>query len=164
MKKLLYLLSVAALIWSCDKVDEIDLPILDEPIVEEEKVPASTLPEVLYAYSSGDEEDSQTRTFIDAEKMEILWNDGDNIFYCAGNIIGAEYKYDGEDKATKATFQKVGNGNSSEVEAAFPVGVFPYRSNYGAKFNSNVTDDESDDTWTITPDFDHPEKEIDHVR
>ena len=151
MKRLLYLLSVVALIWSCDKVDEIDLPILDEPIVEEEKVPASTLPEVLYAYSSGDEEDSQTRTIV--ENNKVLWNDGDNIFYCAGNIIGAEYKYDGEDKATKATFKKFGDGNSSEVAAAFPVGVFPYRSNYGAKFNSNVTDDESDDTWTITPDF-----------
>ena len=153
MKRLLYLLSVAALIWSCDKVDEIDLPILDEPIVEEEKVPASTLPEVLYAYSSGDEEDSQTRTFIDAEKMEILWNDGDNIFYCAGNIIGAEYKYDGEDGAARATFKKDGNGNSSEVAATFPVGVFPYKDNFGAKFNSNNIEDEADDTWTITPEF-----------
>ena len=151
MKRLLYLLSVAALIWSCDKVDEIDLPILDEPIVEEEKVPASTLPEVLYAYSSGDEEGSQTRTI--AENNKVLWNDGDNIFYCAGNIIGAEYKYEGEDKATKATFQKVGDGNISEVEAAFPVGVFPYRNYFGAKFNSNNIEDEADDTWTITPDF-----------
>lgn len=152
MKKLLYLLSVAALIWGCDKVDEIDQPILDEPVVEEEeKVPASTLPEVLYAYSSGDEEGSQTRTF--AENNKVLWNDGDNIFYCAGNIIGAEYKYDGEDGAAKATFKKVGDGNSNEVAAAFPVGVFPYNKYIGATYNSNVTDDETDDTWTITPDF-----------
>ena len=151
MKKLLYLLSVAVLIWSCDKVDEIDLPILDEPIVEEENVPASTLPEVLYAYTSGDEEDSQTRTFV--ENTKVLWNGGDNIFYCAGNRIGAEYKYEGEDKATKATFKKVGNGRSSEVTAAFPVGVFPYRDYFSAKFNSNEIEDESDDTWTISPDF-----------
>lgn len=158
MKRLLYLLSVAALIWSCDKVDEIDLPILDEPIVEEEKVPASTLPEVLYAHTSGDEEDSQTRTIV--ENNKVLWNNGDNIFYCVDKIIGAEYKYEGEDKAARATFNKVGNGNSSEVAAAFPVGVFPYRNYLGAKFNSNNIEDEVDDTWTITPDFEQSQNYV----
>lgn len=160
MKKFLYLLMAIALICSCEKNEEWDSPIPEKPIGGNEEMSTSTLPEQLYAYMADDEAgteaddeagDEQTRTFV--ENNKVLWHNGDDILYCTYNIIGAQYKFEGNYGVKKATFKKVGDGKSGEVAATFPVGVFPYRDYFGAKFNINDIEDETDNTWTITPDF-----------
>ena len=147
----------AALICSCEKNEELDTPIPEKPIVEKEELTNSTLPEFLYAYAAGNG-DNQTRTVV--SNTDVLWNNGDNIFYCTGQTIGAEYKYEGTDAVAEASFEKVGDGNHSEVMSTFPVGVFPYRKYTGATFNVNKPDDETDDTWTITPNFEQDQNYV----
>ena len=154
MKKFIYLLMATALVWSCEKDEVLDFTIPQKPIVGKEDLSNSTLPEHLYVYTVDDEagaeadneaDDKQSRTLVDNNK--VLWHNGDNIFYCADSIIGAQYKFEGEDSTAKATFDKVGNGKNSDVLAKFPVGVFPYRDSFDAEYNDNDT------IWTITPDY-----------
>ena len=142
MKKLLYLFLAAALIWSCEKDEVLDFSNPQKPIVEKEELSNSILPEHLYAYAADDEaDDTLSRTLVDNNK--VLWHNGDNIFYCADNIIGAQYKFEGEDSTAKATFDKVGNGTVQENQAPFALGVFPFNNRFGVECN--------DETWTVTP-------------
>ena len=153
MKKLLYFLMATALICGCVKSEVEDVIIPEKlPTVEKEELTVNTLPESLMAYAANDGGD-KTRTVV--ENKKVLWNKGDNIFYCTGLTIGAEYKYEGDDKVAEAIFDKISDGNidSTRVAASFPVGVFPYKDNFGARFDNKEIEDRSDDVWTITPDF-----------
>lgn len=147
MKKLLYLLSVLVLFCGCEKNDEVDLSIKDEPIVKEE-VSESTLPNILYASAGEGDQNSQTRTFVEGKK--VYWHNGDEILFCADMYKGARYKFEGEDGIASAEFTKVANGNQQEEQVPFSLGVFPYDNRNN---DNRISIGHDGETWTVTPEY-----------
>ena len=142
MKRLIYICSAIALLYSCAKMEEIEKPVQDGAIADEE-VAASDLPEVIYASAEGGEEDAQTRTYVEGTK--VLWHGGDEILYCAGSSYGAKYRFDGEDGSASAEFTKVTDGTEKN-QVPFSLGVYPY----DEKVNPVC---KSPSSYTITPTF-----------
>lgn len=109
MKKLLFFLSAIAFVAACDQA-EIELPNTPNELPGEIVDTEGLIPEVIYA-NVADEKESEkedsvkTRTYIENDS-QILWHNGDNIWYCTDQSIG-QYKYTGEDGAKKATFSPV---------------------------------------------------------
>ena len=120
MKKLIIFFSALALISSCAKFE------LTEPAQKgESNVNANDgLPEVVYA-TVADEQDSQTRTYVDGKI--VMWHPGDAISYFYGNCRNAQYVYNGETPASNAEFESVyGSGTRNDVAVKYSRGIYPY--------------------------------------
>ena len=100
MKKLIIFFSALALIGSCAKVE------VNEPVQNDQANDSATLtdcpPEVLYA-SVVDEQDSETRTFVDGKT--VMWHPGDIISHFYGNRRNAPYIYNGETPASNVKLE-----------------------------------------------------------
>jgi hypothetical protein len=106
MKKLLVVFSLVALVCSCNK-DQIDLPVQEEDKVEVEGgSQTDELPEVIYASMSDEEQSPETRTYVDGNRKDVLWQTGDAISYFAGKVHNAKYVYNGETPSSKVELEK----------------------------------------------------------
>lgn len=135
MKRLIYIFSAVVLLYSCVMMDEIDQP-------GDNISSAIKLPEVLYASVTNDEQDSQTRTFVDGKSVK--WHRGESISYYAGTYGNVKYtmkegQYDG---TVNAEFVKDGNAQYTfDAGGAYgmpeySLAVYPYDETQKAAFNS----------------------------
>ena len=117
MKKLLVVFSLVALVCSCDK-NQIDLPVQEEDKVEVEGgSQTGELPEVIYASMSDEDQTPETRTYVDGNRKDVLWQTGDAISYFSGNLHNVQYVYNGETPASKVELEKVDEtGTENENE------------------------------------------------
>ena len=122
MKRLINLFSVIALFCGCQKFAETENLVVKTPV-------SNSLPEVIYAYMAGDnDEENSTRTYIENYKS-ISWQEDDAISYFAGTDHNVKYQYNSENSATENKFTKVqetGNTSDNIVNKSF--GVYPYDS------------------------------------
>ena len=100
MKKLIIFFSALALIGSCAKVE------MTEPVQDNQSNNSDALydcpPEVLYA-SVVDEQDSETRTYVDGKT--VMWHPGDIISHFYGSRTNAPYIYNGETPASNVKLE-----------------------------------------------------------
>ena len=159
MKKLLFISSFAlAFFWGCEKIDP-DVPVKDEEVIEGEtpdKEEADTLltdyvlPDILYASMSGDDEDDpQTRTYVD--NGVVLWQNGDAVSYFASNIHNARYTYAGEDGLSKVELTKDNEivGTTGHVMLKSQA-VYPYNENITAIYEQEEGTDKINLTYPST--------------
>ena len=121
MRKTLILFSALALLFGCEKIEEINHPIQDESVNLGETFDA--LPEVLHA-SVADEQNAQTRTYV--EGKTIFWHNGDAISFFAGKKHNVQYVYNGETPASKVELDKVDATGTSGNLVEFSRAVYPY--------------------------------------
>ena len=126
MKKLLVVFSLIALVCSCDK-NQIDLPVQEEDKVEGGSQ-TGELPEVIYASMSDEDKTPETRTFVDGNRKDVLWQTGDAISYFSGNLHNVQYVYKGETPASKVELEKVDDTGTETELIEFSRGVYPYDS------------------------------------
>ena len=146
MKKLLFISFALAFFWGCEKVDSV-APEREEEVIEGENPDKETvdtlltdyeLPDILYASMSGeDEEEPQTRTYVD--NGVVLWQNGDAVSYFAGNIHNARYSYTGENGLSKVELtkdnEKVGTTGHVLLKSQ---AVYPYNDNITAVYEDNI--------------------------
>ena len=122
MKKRIILFSVLAMISSCAKLE------FTEPAQNGElNVNANDgLPEVIYA-TVADEQDPQTRTYVDGKS--VLWQPSDAISFFYGNQHNAHYAYNGETAASEVEFAKVASGGLQLDPINYSRGIYPYDPN-----------------------------------
>ena len=126
MKKLSVVFSLIALVCSCDK-NQIDLPVQEEDKVEVEGgSQTGELPEVIYASMSDEDQTPETRTYVDGNRKDVLWQTGDAISYFSGNLHNVQYVYNGETPASKVELQKVGDTGTETEQIKFSRGIYPY--------------------------------------
>ena len=128
MKKLLVVFSLIALVCSCKK-DQIELTVQEEDkIVVEGGSLAGELPEVIYASMSDADQTPETRTYVDENRKDVLWQTGDAISYFSGNLHNVQYVYNGETPASKVELEKVDETGIEKEQIEFPRGIYPYNS------------------------------------
>ena len=126
MKKLLVVFSLIALVCSCNK-DQIDLPVHeDDKVVVEGGSQTGKLPEVIYASMSDEEQSPETRTYLDGNRKDVLWQTGDAISYFAGSSHNVKYVYNGETPESKVELEKVGDTGTETEQINFSRGIYPY--------------------------------------
>lgn len=126
MKKLLVVFSLIALVCSCNK-DQIDLPVHeDDKVVVEGGSQTGELPEVIYASMSDEEQSPETRTYLDGNRKDVLWQTGDAISYFAGSSHNVKYVYNGETPESKVELEKVGDTGTETEQIKFSRGIYPY--------------------------------------
>lgn len=126
MKKLSVIFLLIALVCSCDK-NQIDLPVQEEDKVEVEGgSQTGELPEVIYASMSDEDQTPETRTYVDGNRKDVLWQTGDAISYFAGKVHNAKYVYNGETPSSKVELEKVGDTGTETELIEFSRGIYPY--------------------------------------
>ena len=126
MKKLLVVFSLIALVCSCNK-DQIDLPVYeDDKVVVEGGSQTGELPEVIYASMSDEEQSPETRTYLDGNRKDVLWQTGDAISYFACSSHNVKYVYYGETPESKVELEKVGDTGTETELINFSRGIYPY--------------------------------------
>lgn len=105
MKKIAFLMSLAAVVLAGCSKPEIDTPVAEE--VTYNTVLTAEIP--------------QTRVAIDAEYTKLTWNNGDRISVLTSAGTYKEFVYTGEDGATSAEFKgTLGNGETVAGYAIYP--------------------------------------------
>ena len=128
MKKLSVVFLLTALVCSCDK-NQIDLPVQEEDKVEVEGgSQTGELPEVIYASMSDEDQTPETRTYVDGNRKDVLWQTGDAISYFAGNLHNVQYVYNGETPESKVELEIVDKTGIEKKQIEFPRGIYPYSS------------------------------------
>lgn len=114
----------AAILCCCSHITEIEQPFHDETVTGGEFV--DKLPDVLYASVSDENNDTETRTYVQDDKY-VLWHNGDEISYFAKDVHNAKYRFDGCDGAVSAEFTKIpGTGSFNSEVAKYTHAVYPY--------------------------------------
>ena len=147
MKKLIFIISSISILVGCSQFVEPD-EIFQDEIVTEGDFAGTRLPEVLYA-SMADDDDVQTRTFVDEKR--VLWHRGDAISYYAGQNGNVKYamkegQYDG---TVSAEFIQAGNPQYEYIEDPghlpgynhiphYSLGVYPYNEDQVAKYYADT--------------------------
>ena len=143
MKKVTIILSLAAIILGCSKIEEINQPGLDGTLSDVET--SGNVPEVIYASVDDDKDDDQTRTYVDGKK--VLWHSGDAISYYSGTNGNVKYVYNGADGASSAEFTIAGSPQFSygygeyhgyETEPDFSLGIYPYFEDQKASYLDGI--------------------------
>ena len=132
MKRLLYLITVFALLCGCEKNQEQleQDQEQDAPVTE-----LGELPDRIQVSTAGDEDDAETRTIL--ENSKVLWQNGDAISYFASNIHNTRYVYGGEDGKTSVDLDK-------DEEAVGAVGDILLNSQAVYPYNKDITVDYKD--------------------
>ncbi len=132
MKRLLYLITVFALLCGCEKNQEQleQDQQQDAPVTE-----LGELPDRIQVSTAGDEDDAETRTIL--ENSKVLWQNGDAISYFASNIHNTRYVYGGEDGKTSVDLDK-------DEEAVGAVGDILLNSQAVYPYNKDITVDYKD--------------------
>ena len=128
MKKLLVVFFLIALVCSCKK-DQIELPVQEEDkIVVEGGSLAGELPEVIYASMSDEDQAPETRTYVDGNRKDVLWQTGDAISYFVGKFHNVKYVYNGDAPSSKVELEIVDETGIEKEPIVFPRGIYPYNS------------------------------------
>ena len=126
MKKLSVVFLLIALVCSCNK-NQIDLPVQEEDKVEVEGgSQTGELPEVIYASMSDEDQTPETRTYVDGNRKDVLWQTGDAISYFACSSHNVKYVYYGETPESKVELEKVGDTGTETELINFSRGIYPY--------------------------------------
>ena len=126
MKKLLVIFSAVALMSGCARLEEPTHPDYIGGGNTE-----TDLPEVIYVSVAADEdeqneEDPQTRTYVDANK-NVLWHGGDAFSYSYNVYRNHKYAYVGADGVSDAEFERVNNFGTEDQNTGFrPHALYPY--------------------------------------
>ena len=116
MKKLVYLLFATVLFSSCEK----------DKLFEQShqgNTAVGNLPEVLYA-TIADEQDAQSRTYLD--NKTVMWQSGDEVSFFYGNEHNACYGYFGLNPASTGEFRPLKNGTQVNQQLNYSRGIYPY--------------------------------------
>ena len=137
MKKLLYLATAFLLLWGCDKNQDQALPVEKEELEDNTVVEIGELPEILYVSMAGEQDEAETRTFI--ENGKVLWQNGDAISYFAANTHNAKYSYLGEDGEASVELTKdekiVGTTGAVLLKSQ---AVYPYNENITVEYDAEA--------------------------
>ena len=135
MKKIALFFSLAAIVYSCSKIEEINNPVQDEILTEVGS--AVDLPEVIYA-SVVNEDDTQSRTYVSGK--QVLWHNGDEISLFMGKVHNLQFYNENEDGTADAKFNRYTNESveESSAEVLLPKVVYPYNENTSYAYEDGV--------------------------
>ena len=137
MKRLLYFVSAAVLLWSCGENQEEIIQGGND--VETEVVIPSIfdLPETIYGSAAEDQSGAESRTYL--EDKRVLWHSGDAISYFAGNTHNAKYSYLGEEgeSSVEFTMDEEIKGTTGNVLLKSQA-VYPYNENVTVVYEGGI--------------------------
>ena len=137
MKRLLYFVSAAVLLWSCGENQEEIIQGSND--VETEVVIPSIfdLPETIYGSAAEDQSGAESRTYL--EDKRVLWHSGDAISYFAGNTHNAKYSYNGEGGESSVEFAKDAEiGGTTGSVLLKSQAVYPYNENVTVVYEGGI--------------------------